>query len=221
MSFIEDRRTFLVAALAASLCLHALAVLLAPHGAISRLPESFVIEVIPLPVPPAPPPPPPPAKVETPRASPRAPRAVVKPATPAPPAATVEDAKGEAPVPVGPPALPIFKAPLGEPPQSIGPPTARPSSAATVVETAAALEIEVKPAYPDEAREAGVDGEVLLRVTIGPDGRVEDVKVVETPGFGLEVAARAAILRARFKPATRDGQPVRTTLTYRYVFRLD
>lgn len=220
MSLVEDRRTFLVAALAASLCLHAVAVLFAPHGAIAKLPESTVIELIPLPAPPPPAPVAPP-KVEPPRSSPRAARPIAKPVAPATPAATVEDAKGDAPVPVGPPPLPVFKAPLGEPPQQLGPPSRGTSIAPTVVETPAALEAEVKPAYPDEAREAGVDGVVVLRITIGPDGRVEDVKVVETPGFGLEVAARAAILRARFKPATRDGQPARSTITYRYVFRLD
>ena len=46
-------------------------------------------------------------------------------------------------------------------------------------------------------------------------------KVVSGPGHGLNEAALDAILRARFKPATKGGKPVATDLTYGYTFALN
>jgi TonB family protein len=66
-----------------------------------------------------------------------------------------------------------------------------------------------------------VTGEVKLRATVRVDGSLQDVEVVSTtrPGVGLEQSALDAVRRWRYKPATRDGQPVDArliiTLTYR------
>lgn len=51
---------------------------------------------------------------------------------------------------------------------------------------------------------------VVLRATVGPDGRALDVDVVSDPGHGFGVAARRCALRARFQPALdAAGRPVR------------
>jgi periplasmic protein TonB len=47
------------------------------------------------------------------------------------------------------------------------------------------------------------------------------VKVLEGPGFGLNEAARDALRRFRFRPATQGGEPVATELKYTYTFQLD
>jgi protein TonB len=65
----------------------------------------------------------------------------------------------------------------------------------------------VVPAYPDMAREAGVDGSVLLRVLVGRDGRVHDVHVERSVPM-LDDAAIDAARRWVFTPALVDGHPI-------------
>lgn len=159
-------------------------------------------------------PPPAPAPV----AKLRAPRAAAKPVAPA--ENTVRDLGGELEAPTSPEPPPlVFRRPLAPKIEApVAPEAAAP--AVTVTETAAALESEVKPPYPEAARREEAEGTVVLRVTVGEDGRVLDAVVTEDPGYGLGEAARAAVLRARFAPATRGGVRVRTTLTWRYRFEL-
>ncbi|WP_044182101.1 energy transducer TonB [Hyalangium minutum] len=80
---------------------------------------------------------------------------------------------------------------------------------------------EVKIPYPEEARRAGIEGTVTLSITIDPEGRVVAARVVSGPGYGLNEAARDAILRFRFKPAIKGGEAVSTEMKYSYTFLLD
>jgi periplasmic protein TonB len=74
--------------------------------------------------------------------------------------------------------------------------------------------------YPPRALMDEVEGVVRLDVHLSADGRVISIDVLESPGPDLTAAARAAILGARFQPATRDGQPVESRFPYRYRFEL-
>lgn len=80
---------------------------------------------------------------------------------------------------------------------------------------------EVKIPYPEEARRAGIEGTVTLSITIDTEGKVVAAKVVSGPGYGLNEAAREAIKRFRFKPATKGGEAVSTEMKYAYTFLLD
>ncbi len=80
---------------------------------------------------------------------------------------------------------------------------------------------EVKIPYPDEARRAGVEGTVTLSITIDHEGRVVKAVIVSGPGYGLNEAARDALLRFRFKPAIKNGEAVSTEMKYSYTFLLD
>lgn len=80
---------------------------------------------------------------------------------------------------------------------------------------------EVKASYPPEARAAGIEGKVRLKLVIDSGGKVVSVKVVSGLGHGLDQAAAKAMRRFRFKPATVDGQSVSTTIIYTYTFLLD
>jgi periplasmic protein TonB len=80
---------------------------------------------------------------------------------------------------------------------------------------------EIKDPYPDEARKAEVEGTVRLKVTLSPEGVVENVVVINGPGYGLNEAALSALKRFKFKPATKGGQPVGYTFIYNYTFLLD
>jgi TonB family protein len=77
------------------------------------------------------------------------------------------------------------------------------------------------PAYPALARAAGIEGKVLLRVTIGSDGRVEKASVIRsdvTPA--MERAAIAAVMRFEFEPAMQQNFPVRSLMAVPVWFRL-
>jgi protein TonB len=66
---------------------------------------------------------------------------------------------------------------------------------------------KVPPAYPDLAREAGVDGTVQVQALVGKDGRVKDTKVVKSIPM-LDAAAVSAVKQWVFKPALSNNKPV-------------
>jgi protein TonB len=77
------------------------------------------------------------------------------------------------------------------------------------------------PVYPLAAQERGIEGSVKLKVLIGRDGRVEEVIVVHSEPKGVfEKAARAAVARWRFRPATFKGEPVRVWALQTITFSL-
>ena len=66
---------------------------------------------------------------------------------------------------------------------------------------------KVQPAYPDLAREAGVDGTVNVQALVGKDGKVKDVRVVKSIPM-LDESAKAAVRQWVFKPALSNNKPV-------------
>ncbi|MEG2806018.1 energy transducer TonB, partial [Stenotrophomonas sp.] len=76
------------------------------------------------------------------------------------------------------------------------------------------------PRYPTIAFRAGVEGEVVLRVDVGADGRAIGVVVEQSAGNPhLDRAAMEALRTHPFLPATAAGQPVigRTRVTAPFV----
>lgn len=67
---------------------------------------------------------------------------------------------------------------------------------------------EVKATYTDEARRAGISGDVDLEITIRRDGTVSDVKVLRGLGGGLNDRAVTAVRQWRFAPAQLKGVAV-------------
>ncbi len=79
-----------------------------------------------------------------------------------------------------------------------------------------------RPAYPEEARRRGEEGEVGLRVLVGADGRVARVVVMTSSGHErLDEAAREGARRWRFQPARRGGEPIRAWVELPVRFRLE
>ena len=76
-----------------------------------------------------------------------------------------------------------------------------------------------KPDYPPFAQEAGITGDVVLRVEIGADGLVKKVTSVVKSRIFSEPSERA-ILRWRFKPALMNGTPVPVVMEIPVHFRL-
>jgi TonB family protein len=70
------------------------------------------------------------------------------------------------------------------------------------------LVLQVKPEYPDLAREAQVEGTVHLWALVDLDGSVREVRVRKSVPL-LDGAAVSAVARWRFTPALDNGRPVR------------
>ena len=66
---------------------------------------------------------------------------------------------------------------------------------------------EVKPVYPDIARQAGIEGIVSMRVVINKDGAVEEVRVLSGEQ-ALQNAATTAVRQWRYTPFLLDGNTV-------------
>lgn len=75
--------------------------------------------------------------------------------------------------------------------------------------------------YPQQAKDARIEGAVKLSVVVNEAGQVEDVKVLEGPGYGLNEAARDALKQFLFSPAEVEGQKVSVRIVYIYRFKLE
>jgi len=77
------------------------------------------------------------------------------------------------------------------------------------------------PEYPDLARQAGVEGRVILQVFISTEGKPVEVIVTESSGLGsMDEAAKASVMESSWSPARRDdGVPVGvwTSVVYNFV----
>jgi len=80
---------------------------------------------------------------------------------------------------------------------------------------------EVKAPYPPAARKEGVEGQVILMMTIDDEGKVAEVKSISGPGHGLNEAAVRAARQFRWKPAKLNGLAVSTEIRYVYSFEID
>lgn len=65
-----------------------------------------------------------------------------------------------------------------------------------------------QPKYSEEARKARLQGAVILQTVIDALGNVSDVKVLKGLTLGLTESAIETVREWRFKPATRNGEPV-------------
>lgn len=81
---------------------------------------------------------------------------------------------------------------------------------------------EVRPSYTREAMAALIQGVVGLQAMIGADGSIGEIRILKSldPTYGLDRQAVAALRQWRFKPGTRDGQPVPVLVEIEMSFRL-
>jgi len=67
---------------------------------------------------------------------------------------------------------------------------------------------KLDPAYPPQARENMIQGEVILEILVHADGSTEVLGVLKSLPYGCVDAAIDAAKRWRFKPALKEGKPV-------------
>ncbi|MBN2526022.1 MAG: TonB family protein [Deltaproteobacteria bacterium] len=78
----------------------------------------------------------------------------------------------------------------------------------------------VEAEYPPEAFEKGLQADVLATLDIDATGNVVDVEINEPVGNGFDEAAKAAMMKFKFEPATVNGKVTPCLLQYRYRFVL-
>ncbi len=78
---------------------------------------------------------------------------------------------------------------------------------------------KVVPVYPPPAIQAGIQGTVLLLVTVATDGTVKRLQSIGGPEL-LKQAATDAVHQWRWDPILRNGMPVEATTTVNVVFEL-
>ncbi len=88
------------------------------------------------------------------------------------------------------------------------------------VDTKPVLLKSIDPDTNVYAQENGIVGIARYRAVIGADGKAGDIAITLPIGFGLDENAAAAIRKANFKPAMKDGQPVATALDLYITFRI-
>lgn len=75
------------------------------------------------------------------------------------------------------------------------------------------------PVYPDLARKAGIEGTVVVTVTIGKDGRVENARVFKSLPM-LDESALMAARKCVFKPAKQRDKFVKVKMNIPFKFKL-
>ncbi len=77
-----------------------------------------------------------------------------------------------------------------------------------------------QPGYPDEARQQSIQGTVVVTIVIDGEGHVVYAKAKSGPE-ALHAASEQAATKARFRPTTLNGEPVKVSGAISYNFVLD
>lgn len=76
--------------------------------------------------------------------------------------------------------------------------------------------------YPDAAREANIDGQVIVNFVVNEDGAISNLKLMRGIGGGCdEEALRVISAMPKWKPGKQNGIPVKVFFTYPVRFILN
>ena len=78
----------------------------------------------------------------------------------------------------------------------------------------------VDPEFSEEARKAKFSGNVLVDLIVDENGLPSHVHIARGVGMGLDEKAVEAVRQYKFKPATKDGKPVKVELTVEVNFQI-
>lgn len=78
--------------------------------------------------------------------------------------------------------------------------------------------VQPRPSYTNYAREKAISGFTKLRISFLANGRIGDIKLVESLNKGLDKAAFKAARKIKFLPAEIDGKPVDVEKIVQYSF---
>ena len=79
----------------------------------------------------------------------------------------------------------------------------------------------VLASFPERARDLGIEGRVVLELTINADGKVIKAELLKGLHPLLDASAEKAAFKMWFVPATVNGTPVKVKIKYTFTFVLD
>ena len=79
---------------------------------------------------------------------------------------------------------------------------------------------KVDPEYSNEARDAKLQGTVMLAVEVWEDGKAHNIRVLRSLGMGLDEKAIEAVRQWTFNPGRKDGKPVKVAAQIQVGFRI-
>lgn len=74
--------------------------------------------------------------------------------------------------------------------------------------------------YPEMARRAGIEGQVVVQFIVTEEGNVENPRVIRGIGGGCDEEALRAVSAAKFRPGRQRGKAVRVQYSLPVLFRL-
>ena len=77
----------------------------------------------------------------------------------------------------------------------------------------------VNPKYPREAREKGIQGDVILQATIDTKGNITNLNPVQGDPILVEASVEA-VKQWRYKPYILNGEPVEVETTIKIQFHM-
>jgi TonB family protein len=90
-----------------------------------------------------------------------------------------------------------------------------------VVEASLTRNRPLEPEYPDAALRKNIEGWVELSFMVTTDGKVTNVKILDSNPAGVfDAAASKALSRMRYKPTTQAGKPIAVITKLRIAFRV-
>ena len=92
------------------------------------------------------------------------------------------------------------------------------STAPVVMKSAEIIRID-KPVYPDFARSYKMEGEVVVEVQVGEDGKATHVNLVKADHPVFNNAAITAAANAEYAPATMQDKAVKSWVKIPFAFR--
>lgn len=99
-------------------------------------------------------------------------------------------------------------------------PTPQPTPRAPTFTDAVPIDMP-KPTLPDSLRSDTLDRTTVAEFVVGTDGAPLEIRVVQSAGISdLDKLALDAARQWRFKPATRDGVPVQSTVRLHVAFQV-
>ncbi len=79
---------------------------------------------------------------------------------------------------------------------------------------------KVDPAYPPDVLRDRIEGTVTLYAVIGTDGKVDGIRVLQSLDSRLDANAVHALYSWRFRPGTKNGEPVAIEAVVQIPFRM-
>ena len=138
-----------------------------------------------------------------------------------------EDTAPVDPTPPAPPTPPVFDTPTPPPPPTPVLPDDQDDS--DIVWDGSEVQPELigglpglqeRVEYPEFARRAGIEGQVVVQFVVDERGNVVDPVVLRSPNELLSEAALKAVRESRFTPGQQRGRPVKVRFAVPVTFRL-